>query len=94
MNNNGQKLTDILGADGGVLQIGKANWSNGEYFSGLLDNLKIWGKALSDDELGVESARPTTPPRSPSRRKSPATCRALCWARRLLGPRPATVRSS
>ena len=46
VNNNGQKLTDILGADGGVLQIGKANWSNGEYFSGLLDNLKIWGKAL------------------------------------------------
>ena len=57
VNNNGQKLTDILGADGGVLQIGKANWSNGEYFSGLLDNLKIWGKALSDDELGVESAK-------------------------------------
>ena len=44
MNNNGQKLTDILGADGGVLQIGKANWSNGEYFSGLLDNLKIWAR--------------------------------------------------
>ena len=57
VNNNGQKLADILGADGGVLQIGKANWSNGEYFSGLLDNLKIWGKALSDDELGVESAK-------------------------------------
>ena len=51
------QLTDILGADGGVLQIGKANWSNGEYFSGLLDNFKIWGKALSDDELGVESAK-------------------------------------
>ncbi|MSD82718.1 glycosyl hydrolase family 43, partial [Escherichia coli] len=34
VNNNGQKLTDILGADGGVLQIGKANWVNGEYFSG------------------------------------------------------------
>ena len=57
VNNNGQKLADILGADGGVLQIGKANWSNGEYFSGLLDNFKIWGKALSDDELGVESAK-------------------------------------
>ena len=57
VNNNGQKLADILGADDGVLQIGKANWSNGEYFSGLLDNFKIWGKALSDDELGVESAK-------------------------------------
>ena len=44
VNNNGQKLADILGADGGVLQIGKANWSNGEYFSGLLDNFKIWAR--------------------------------------------------
>lgn len=40
-NANGPKLSDILGASGGVLQLGKANWGNGEYFSGLIDNLTI-----------------------------------------------------
>ncbi len=44
VNNNGQKLADILGADGGVLQIGKANWSNGEYFSGSARQLQIWAR--------------------------------------------------
>ncbi|PWG59163.1 family 43 glycosylhydrolase [Bifidobacterium catulorum] len=40
-NTAGPALTDILGDKGGVLQIGKANWGNGEYFSGLIDNLTI-----------------------------------------------------
>ncbi|WP_236024553.1 LamG-like jellyroll fold domain-containing protein [Bifidobacterium pluvialisilvae] len=57
VNTTGKTLTDILGETGGILQIGKANWGNGEYFSGLLDNLKIYGKALSDDDLGVEGAK-------------------------------------
>lgn len=57
VNTTGKTLTEILGENGGVLQIGKANWANGEYFSGLLDNLKIYGKALSDDELGVQGAK-------------------------------------
>lgn len=57
VNTTGKTLTEILGENGGVLQIGKANWANGEYFSGLLDNLKIYGKALSDDELGVQTAK-------------------------------------
>ena len=57
VNTTGKTLTEILGESGGVLQIGKANWGNGEYFNGAFDNLKIWSKALSADELGVESAK-------------------------------------
>jgi GH43 family beta-xylosidase len=55
-NSTGKTLSTILGANGGVLQVGKANWGNGEYFSGLLDNLRIHGRALTPAELGVEPA--------------------------------------
>lgn len=34
-------LTSILGESGGIMQIGKAQWGN-EYFSGLIDNFKIY----------------------------------------------------
>lgn len=34
-------LTEILGKDGGILQLGKANWG-AEYFTGLIDNFKIY----------------------------------------------------
>lgn len=47
----GRTLTDILGVEGGILQIGKANWGNGEYFSGSLDNLKIYGSALDQTAI-------------------------------------------
>lgn len=47
------KLATILGESGGVLQIGKANWVNGEYFTGALDNLKVYGTAL--DAAGITS---------------------------------------
>jgi GH43 family beta-xylosidase len=53
VNTTGPKLTDILGASGGILQVGKANWGAGEYFAGLIDNLKIYDGALSPEELGV-----------------------------------------
>lgn len=44
-------LTDILG-DTSILQIGKANWgTNGEYTQASIDNLKIWGAALTDEEI-------------------------------------------
>jgi len=33
-------LTDIFG-ENSILQIGKANWGNGEYFQGYIDNYKI-----------------------------------------------------
>ena len=50
-NVNGEDLKSILGGSGGVLQIGKGNWGNGEYFTGLLDNLTIYGSALSAADL-------------------------------------------
>lgn len=43
-------LTDILG-DSSVLQIGKANWASGEYTQASIDNLKIWDKALTGQEV-------------------------------------------
>ena len=46
-------LTEILGSGGGVLQLGKANWGGGEYFSGLLDNLTITPVALTAAQLGA-----------------------------------------
>lgn len=47
------KLGDILGEEGGILQIGKANWENGEYFNGLLDNLQIYCRAKTAEELAL-----------------------------------------
>lgn len=53
VNTTGPRLGDILGTSGGILQVGKANWGAGEYFSGLIDNLKIYDGALSPADLGV-----------------------------------------
>ncbi|PPF58857.1 hypothetical protein C5C13_06855 [Clavibacter michiganensis] len=55
VNASGIPLTQILGSSGGVLQVGKANWGGGEYFSGLVDNLRIYDRALSGTELGAEA---------------------------------------
>ncbi|WP_285136852.1 LamG-like jellyroll fold domain-containing protein [Microbacterium sp. lyk4-40-TSB-66] len=49
----GPALSKILGSSGGVLQVGKANWGGGEFFSGLLDNLRVYNRALTPSELGV-----------------------------------------
>ncbi|WP_163198628.1 MULTISPECIES: family 43 glycosylhydrolase [Bifidobacterium] len=54
----GLELPSILGEGGGILQLGKANWGSGEYYSGLLDNVKIYGRVLSDKE--IEDASPVT----------------------------------
>lgn len=43
-------LLDILGGSS-ILQIGKANWASGEYTQASMDNLKIWDKALTADEI-------------------------------------------
>ena len=43
-------LTDILG-NNSILQIGKANWTTGEYSQFSMDNLKIWGGALTAEEI-------------------------------------------
>lgn len=56
---NGQKvssedsdyaLTDILG-DNGILQIGKANWGNGEYYKGWIDDYTIANYAMSSGDI-------------------------------------------
>jgi len=44
------RLGDILG-ENSVLYIGKANWGSGEYCKGYMDNLTIYGKALSKEEI-------------------------------------------
>lgn len=43
-------LSELLGSDS-VLQIGKGNWSAGEYFSGQIDNYRIYNYAMSEEEL-------------------------------------------
>ncbi|WP_442575400.1 family 43 glycosylhydrolase [Microbacterium sp. F51-2R] len=55
-NTSGRTLSTIVGAAGGVLQLGKANWGSGEYFSGLLDNVRVYNRALSPAEIGVATA--------------------------------------
>ncbi|WP_146082130.1 LamG domain-containing protein, partial [Rathayibacter sp. AY1A3] len=60
VNASGKTLTQILGAAGGVLQVGKANWGGGEYFTGLLDNLRVYDRALTSAELGADSTTVAT----------------------------------
>ena len=43
-------LRSILGKDS-ILQIGKANWGNGEYFKGWIDNFRIENRALTAEEV-------------------------------------------
>lgn len=51
--NAGKTLSEITSGSGGILQIGKANWGGGEYFTGLLDNFKIFDQALTASQLGI-----------------------------------------
>ncbi len=44
------KLGDILG-NASIFQIGKANWGNGEYYKGWIDNFTIYDHALTPTEL-------------------------------------------
>lgn len=43
-------LPEILG-NNGILYIGKANWGNGEYYKGYLDSYRIYGTALTDEQI-------------------------------------------
>lgn len=57
-NTQGKLLSTILGASGGVLQLGKANWgSAGEYFSGLLDNVSVHSAALTESQIQQGAAQ-------------------------------------
>lgn len=47
-------LSDIFG-ENGILQIGKANWGSGEYYTGYLDNFKILGTAMTEAEIKAEA---------------------------------------
>ena len=44
------KLSDIVDSTGGIIQIGKGNWGSGEYFTGLIDNFKIYAQDESQAE--------------------------------------------
>lgn len=45
-------LSDVLGSSP-VLQIGKANWGSGEYYSGLIDEFKVFDHALTAEEVAA-----------------------------------------
>lgn len=49
------KLPYILGGSS-ILQIGKANWENGEYCKGWLDNFRIENKALTEAQIKAMAA--------------------------------------
>lgn len=51
---SGVALPDIFG-ENGILQIGKANWNEGEYYAGYLDNYKILGRAMTAEEIKDEA---------------------------------------
>lgn len=46
-------LKDIIG-ENGVFQIGKGNWEDGEYMTGLLDEFKVYDCALSQAQVAAE----------------------------------------
>ena len=43
-------LADVLGSKS-VLQIGKANWDNGEFYNGLIDEFKIYDYAMTAQDV-------------------------------------------
>ncbi len=43
-------IADIVGKDG-IAYIGKANWGNGEYYTGLIDEVSIYDCAMGEDEV-------------------------------------------
>ncbi|SKB85825.1 Beta-xylosidase, GH43 family [Lachnospiraceae bacterium] len=44
-------LSDIFG-DNGIVQIGKANWGSGEFFTGAIDEFTIFNRAVNTEEIG------------------------------------------
>lgn len=48
------QLPDILGTGGGIFQIGKANWVNGEYCKAWIDNFEIRSRALAESEITTD----------------------------------------
>ena len=55
-NGNTYKLSDILGPAGGLIQLGKANWTaGGEYHTGMIDNFKIFAKHVEIPDQPITS---------------------------------------
>ena len=51
-------LSDILTEEGGILQIGKANWGKGEYYNGLMDNFQIYcNDGTEADNAAIKAAQ-------------------------------------
>ncbi|MCR5655955.1 MAG: family 43 glycosylhydrolase [Butyrivibrio sp.] len=71
------KLKDILG-DNGILQIGKANWSGGEYTTAQIDEFTIFNRAVNPSEVKalyegkVDLKKETTSGDEPSQGDEPA----------------------
>lgn len=59
VNTSGVALTDILGTQG-ILQFGKANWVNGEYFTGAIDNVRIYDASAVAAYDAVSTSVPQT----------------------------------
>ncbi|MBO5303852.1 MAG: InlB B-repeat-containing protein [Lachnospiraceae bacterium] len=47
---NSEELTQILG-ENSILQIGKANWGEGEYYQGYIDEYSIYNYAMSQTDI-------------------------------------------
>ncbi len=55
-NANAASLSSILGNDS-VFWLGKANWNDGEYYNGLIDNFQVYDRALTAGQVaGTASA--------------------------------------
>ncbi len=46
-----KSVKELLG-DESVFQIGKANWGGGEYYQGYIDDVKVYNRAFSTNEIG------------------------------------------
>ncbi len=57
-------IAAMLG-DASVIQAGKANWGNGEYATGIIDNYHIYNYALSAEEVGTLYANEYVAPPTP-----------------------------
>lgn len=53
-------LKDILG-ESSVLQIGKANWGNGEFYQGLLDDFSIYNYAFTQRDIDILEGKIVNP---------------------------------
>lgn len=55
-NSDSVNIKELLTADASTW-IGHANWGSGEGFSGMIDDFRIYGKALSESEIAELSAK-------------------------------------